>query len=54
MKPKEVKTVCNLVESSKEGYGSKWSVLPTMMITYTTVTKNMNQFFVILEKQISQ
>jgi hypothetical protein len=28
---KEVKTGCNLAESSKEGYGSKRAVLPMMM-----------------------
>jgi hypothetical protein len=27
-----VKTGCNLAESSKEGYGSKWAVLPMMMM----------------------
>jgi hypothetical protein len=29
---KEMKTGCNLVESSKEGYGSKRAVLPMMMM----------------------
>jgi hypothetical protein len=32
-KSKEMKTGCNLAESSKEGYGSKRAVLP-MMIKY--------------------
>jgi hypothetical protein len=27
-----VKTGCNLAESSKEGYGSKWAALPMMMV----------------------
>jgi hypothetical protein len=31
-KSKEVKTGCNLAESSKEVYGSKRAVLPMMMI----------------------
>jgi hypothetical protein len=31
-KSKEVKTGYSLAESSKEGYGSKWAVLPMMMI----------------------
>jgi hypothetical protein len=31
-KSKEVKTGCNLAESSKEGYGSKRAVLPMMMM----------------------
>jgi hypothetical protein len=30
-KSKEMKTGCNLVESSKQGYGSKRAVLPMMM-----------------------
>jgi hypothetical protein len=33
-KSREVKTGSNLVESSKEGYGSKGAVLPMMMMTY--------------------
>jgi hypothetical protein len=32
---KEVKTGCNLAESSKEGYGSKRAVLP--MIIYSSM-----------------
>jgi hypothetical protein len=32
VKFKEVKTGCNLVEPSKEGYGSKLAVLPVMMM----------------------
>jgi hypothetical protein len=32
VKSKEVKTGCNLVESSKEGYGSKMAVLPITMM----------------------
>jgi hypothetical protein len=32
-KSKEVKTGCNLAESSKEGYGSKRAVLPMMIIS---------------------
>jgi hypothetical protein len=35
-KSKEVKTGCNLAGSSKEGYGSKRAVLPTMMMMMTT------------------
>jgi hypothetical protein len=31
-KSKEVKTGCNLAESSKKGHGSKRAVLPIMMI----------------------
>jgi hypothetical protein len=31
-KSKEVKTGCNLIESSKECYGSESAVLPMMMI----------------------
>jgi hypothetical protein len=31
-KSKEVKSGCNLVESSKEGYGSKRAILPTTMM----------------------
>jgi hypothetical protein len=31
-KCKEVKTRCNLAESSKEGYGSRRAVLPMMMM----------------------
>jgi hypothetical protein len=32
-KSKEVKSGCNMTESSKEGYGSKRAVLPTMMMS---------------------
>jgi hypothetical protein len=32
VKSKEVKTGCNLVEFSKEGYGPKGAVLPMMMM----------------------
>jgi hypothetical protein len=31
-KSKEAKAGCNLVESPKEGYGSKRAILPMMMI----------------------
>jgi hypothetical protein len=34
-KSKEVKTGCNLAESSKKGYGSKRAVLPVMMMMMT-------------------
>jgi hypothetical protein len=33
---KEVKTGCSLAESYKEGYGSKWAVLPMMMMMMIT------------------
>jgi hypothetical protein len=33
VKPKEVKTGCNLTEFYKEGYGSQRAVLPMMMMT---------------------
>jgi hypothetical protein len=32
VKSKEVKTGCNVAESSKEGYGSERAVLPMMMV----------------------
>jgi hypothetical protein len=35
-KSKEVKTVCNLAESSKEGCGSKRAVLPVVMMMMIT------------------
>jgi hypothetical protein len=35
-KCKELKTGCNLNESSKEGYGSKRAVLPMIMMMYRT------------------
>jgi hypothetical protein len=34
-KSKEVKTICNLAGSSKDGYGSKRSVLPPTTIHKT-------------------
>jgi hypothetical protein len=37
-KSKEVKTGCNLAESSKEGYGFKRTTLPMMMLMYSLST----------------
>jgi hypothetical protein len=65
-KSKEVKTGCNLAEYSKEGYGSKRSVLPMMkmmmmmmmmvmvmmMTTTTTTTTNMVVVVVIIMMMI--
>jgi hypothetical protein len=38
VKSKDVKTGCNLAESSKEGYGSKGAVLSMMMMMMMTTT----------------
>jgi hypothetical protein len=35
VKSKEVKTGCNLAESSMEGYGPKRGVLPMMTVMYS-------------------
>jgi hypothetical protein len=38
-KYKEMKTRCNLTESSKKGYGSKRAVLPMMMMMMMMMPK---------------
>jgi hypothetical protein len=42
MKFKEVKTGCNLTESSKEGYGSKRAFLSMMMMIMIMIMIIMN------------
>jgi hypothetical protein len=37
-KSKEVKTRCNLAESSKEGYGSKRAVLLLLLMMIVTIS----------------
>jgi hypothetical protein len=45
MKSKEVKTGCNLAESSKEGYGSKRAVLLMIIMLIIRSEKNYNPSF---------
>jgi hypothetical protein len=51
VKSEEVKTGCNLAESSEEGYDSKTAILPMMMMTMILSSKySGSQCYILQEK----